>query len=163
MIAQQVTLPNGWKLSPAGRSFPLGDLPLNILVSASGRYMAVTNNGHSEQQIQLIDTKSERVIDSVIIRKAWYGLAFTSDDRFLYVSGGHDNRILKYELSNQRLILRDSIVLGRPWPVRIGPAGIAVDDRRKRLYVVTREDKMLYITDTEPGRTEAPHSRPARR
>ena len=149
MIAQQVTLPNGWKLSPAGRSFPLGDLPLNILVSASGRYMAVTNNGHSEQQIQLIDTKSEKVIDSVVIRKAWYGLAFTSDDRFLYVSGGHDNRILKYELSNQRLMLRDSIVLGRPWPVRIGPAGIAVDDRRKRLYVVTREDKMLYIADTE--------------
>jgi hypothetical protein len=28
----QVLLPNGWKLSPAGSSLPLGDLPLNIVV-----------------------------------------------------------------------------------------------------------------------------------
>ena len=33
--SQKVTLPNGWTLSPAGRSLPLGDLPLNIAVSKS--------------------------------------------------------------------------------------------------------------------------------
>ena len=32
---KQVVLPNGWKLSPAGKSLPLGDLPLNIAVSNS--------------------------------------------------------------------------------------------------------------------------------
>ncbi len=68
-----VTLPNGWKLSPAGRSFPLGDLPLNIAVGKSGRYAAVTNNGQSTQQIQLIDIKAEKVIDSLIIEKSFYG------------------------------------------------------------------------------------------
>ncbi|MDB5155168.1 MAG: bifunctional YncE family protein/alkaline phosphatase family protein, partial [Mucilaginibacter sp.] len=38
----QVLLPNGWKLSPAGTALPLGDLPLNMQLSASGRLLAVT-------------------------------------------------------------------------------------------------------------------------
>ena len=50
----QVLLPNGWKLNPADRSLPLGDLPLNIQLSASGHLMAVTNNGESTQSIQLL-------------------------------------------------------------------------------------------------------------
>ncbi|HTD41342.1 MAG TPA: hypothetical protein VK671_12025, partial [Mucilaginibacter sp.] len=37
----QVLLPNGWKLSPAGSSLKLGDLPLNIQLSSSGRLLAV--------------------------------------------------------------------------------------------------------------------------
>ena len=34
-MAPIVSLPNGWKLSSAGKSFGLGDLPLNIAVSNS--------------------------------------------------------------------------------------------------------------------------------
>lgn len=34
-IVNPVLLPNGWTLTPAGRSLPLGDLPLNIAVSLS--------------------------------------------------------------------------------------------------------------------------------
>ena len=91
----RVTLPNGWQLSPAGRSFPLGDLPLNLAVSSSKKYMAVTNNGQSIQSIQLIDPKSEKVLHDVIIPRSWYGLVFSNDEKFLYASGGNDNRILK--------------------------------------------------------------------
>ena len=65
VIPSQITLPNGWKLSPVGKSFALGDLPLNIAVSKSGNLLAVTNNGQSTQSIQLIDAKTEKVIDSV--------------------------------------------------------------------------------------------------
>jgi DNA-binding beta-propeller fold protein YncE len=147
--SQPVTLPNGWHLTPAGKSFALGDLPLNLEVSRSGRYMAVTNNGQSTQMIQLVDTKAERVVDSAIIGKSWFGLAFTSDERTLYVSGGHDNWIVRYDIDGGKLKRRDSIVLDKPWPVRVGPAGIALDERRNRLYVVTREDKQLYILDTD--------------
>jgi hypothetical protein len=57
-IAQKkITLPNGWSLSPAGRSLPVGDLPLNIAVSRSKKYIAVTNNGQGKQSLQLIDVK----------------------------------------------------------------------------------------------------------
>src|SRR6202012_1790818 len=85
----QVLLPNGWKLSPAGTALPLGDLPLNMQVSASGRLLAVTNNGQSTQSIQLIDPKNEKLLDERIISKSWYGLAFSHDEKILYASGGN--------------------------------------------------------------------------
>ena len=146
-LPAQLQLPNGWKISPVGKSFDLGDLPLNMAVSKTSKYIAVTNNGQSTQTIQLIDVNAESVLDQVEIEKSWYGITFTSDEKYLYVSGGHDNRIVKYEILNQKLKRVDSISLDRPWPVKVGPAGIALDESRNILYVVTREDKMLYVVD----------------
>lgn len=143
----KVVLPNGWTLSPAGRSLPLGDLPLNMAVSPDRNLIAVTNNGQSVQSIQLIDTKTEKVLDNVVVPKSWYGLKFTADGRKLFASGGNDNWILEFAVVNRKLQLKDSIVLGKKWPERISPAGIEIDDDKKRMYVVTKEDKSLYIVD----------------
>lgn len=143
---EPVRLPNGWSLSPAGRSLPLGDLPLNMAVSPSKRFIAVTNNGQSVQSIQLIDAASEKLASQVVIPKAWYGLAFL-DDQNLYASGGNDNWILHYKIKNGQLGLADSIILGKKWPVAIGPAGISIDRSKKRMYVVTKEDNALYVVD----------------
>src|SRR6476661_6940191 len=83
----RLTLPNGWTLSPAGRSLPLGDLPLNIAVSKSKKLIAVTNNGQSVQTIQLIDPATEKILSTAIIPKSWYGLKFSADEKYLYASG----------------------------------------------------------------------------
>lgn len=106
--------------------------------------MAVTNNGQSVQSVQLIDVKSEKILSSVIIPKSWYGLAFSADEKYLYASGGHDNRILKYAISNNQLTLNDSIILGKAWPHKISPTGMVINDRTQTLYVVTKEDNSLY-------------------
>jgi len=143
----KVTLSNGWHLSPAGRSLPLGDLPLNLVVSPSKKYLAVTNNGQSVQSLQLIDAKSEKVLHSEVIPKSWYGLHFSGDEKFLYASGGNDNWILQYAITNKKLVLKDSIKLGKKWPVKISPAGLDIDDANKLLYVVTNENNSLYIVD----------------
>ncbi len=150
--SQKVLLPNGWSLSPAGRSFPLGDLPLNIAVSHSKKWMAVTNNGQSVQSIQLIDPGTEKVIDQVIIPKSWYGLKFSADEKFLYAAGGNDNWILKYAILNQKLELNDSIKLGARWPNKISPTGIEIDDAKQILYVVTKDNNSLYVIDL-PGKS----------
>ncbi len=147
LLAKKVTLPNGWALTPIGRSFPLGDLPLNMIVSKSKQLMAVTNNGQSTQSIQLINPITEKVLDSKIIERSWYGLAFSADEKKLYASGGHNNRIEIFSIENNKLILSDSIVLGKKWPNKISPAGIAIDDSKQLLYIVTREDNQLYIVD----------------
>ena len=153
LLKKKVKLPNGWTLTPAGHGLPLGDLPLNIAVSSSGRYAAVTNNGQSTQTIQLIDVAGETVLDSVIIPKSWLGLKFSADEKYLYASGGNDNQILKYAVNGQPgaghpgLVLTDSIVLGKRWPEKISPAGIDIDDKRGLLYVVTKENNSLYIAD----------------
>lgn len=147
LTTEPIRLPNGWTLSPAGRSLPLGDLPLNIAVSPSKKLMAVTNNGQSVQSLQLIDPVKEQVLDNVEIPASWYGLKFSADEKFLYASGGNDNRILKYAIQQKKLQLTDSILLGAKWPVKISPAGIELDDAHKRLYVVTKENNALYIID----------------
>ena len=147
--SNRVTLPNGWSITPVGKSLPLGDLPLNIAVSSSKKYLAVTNNGQSIQTLQLIDTKTQSVLDTVVIPKAWLGLSFSSDDKYLYVSGGNDNWILRYSIQKNKLLLRDTIILGKPWPEKISPTGIALDDKRHRLYVVTKENNSLYVIDNQ--------------
>lgn len=144
----KVLLPNGWSLSPAGRSLPLGDLPLNIQISGSQKLMAVTNNGQSKQSIQLIDPQSEKILHDQPIGKAWYGLKFSSDEKKLYASGANDNIILVYPIIKKMLGKADTIVLGKAWPnEKIGPTGIEVDDAGKRLYAVTKENNSLYIFD----------------
>lgn len=143
----KVLLPNGWSLSPVGRSIPLGDLPLNIAVSKSKKWIAVTNNGQSTQSLQLIDVKAEKQLDEVEIPKSWYGLKFADNDKFLYASGGNDNWILKYAIVNNKLKLRDSISLGAKWPNKISPAGFDIDEARQLLYVVTKENNELYIVN----------------
>ncbi|MEO6547083.1 MAG: bifunctional YncE family protein/alkaline phosphatase family protein [Ferruginibacter sp.] len=155
VIAQApVTLPNGWQLSPAGKSFPLGDLPLNIAVSSSKRLLAVTNNGQSTQSLQLVDVASGKVIDDIIVAKSWVGLAFTSDEKYLYASGGNDNMVLKYSVANKKLRLVDSLILGAKWPNKISPAGIAIDDTRQQLYVVTKDNNSLYVIDLITKKTK---------
>jgi DNA-binding beta-propeller fold protein YncE len=146
-LPQPITLPNGWQLSPAGRSFSLGDLPLNVAVGKSGRYAAVTNNGQSTQQIQLIDIKAEKIVDTLVIQKSFYGLQFSADEQKLYASGGHDNRIMVYDIRQGKLVKADSISLGKPWPNKVGPSGLALDESSGKMYVVTREDKKLYVVD----------------
>jgi YVTN family beta-propeller protein len=143
--SKRVKLPNGWSLTPAGKSLSLGDLPLNIAVSSSKKYIAVTNNGQSVQSIQLIDTKNEKVLSSVVIPKSWYGLKFSSNEKYLYASGGNDNWVLKYEIINDKLKLLDSIILGTKWPTTISPTGFDIDESRQFMYIVTKENHGLYI------------------
>jgi DNA-binding beta-propeller fold protein YncE len=131
---KRVKLPNGWSLTPVGKSLQLGDLPLNIEVSASHKYAAVTNNGQSKQTIQLIDAKTDKELDNIIISKSWGGLVFSADEKFLYASGGDNNWILKYAIVNNKLIANDTIKLGGIWTRRpdapsISPTGISIDDK----------------------------------
>lgn len=146
--AKKIGLPNGWSLTPAGTNIPLGDLPLNLVISNNKKLAAVTNNGQSTQTLELIDIAKKKRLDSIIIAKSWYGLVFSGDDKMLYASGGHDNMVKRYSLHNNKFALKDSFVLGPKWPNRIGVAGLELDDKiSNQLYVVTREDSSLYVFD----------------
>jgi len=153
LAAHRVRLPNGWSLTPPGRSLDLDDLPLNLVVSPSKKYLAVTNNGQSTQSITLLDASTEQVLDTARVGKAYLGLAFSGDEKHIYASGGNDNKILVYKIDANQLVPDGSIALGQPWPVKISPTGLCVDDAQNRLYVVTKEDSALYIVDTQTRKT----------
>jgi YVTN family beta-propeller protein len=150
--AKRVTLPNGWGITAIGKTIPLGDLPLNIAVSKSKKLLAVTNNGQSDQTIQLIDAVKQTVIDTILVGKAWVGLTFSNDEQSLYASGGNDNWIVRFSIKDKKLVPQDTFVLGGI-KEKISPAGIAVDDAQKKLYVVTKEDNSLYVIDLTSKKT----------
>jgi len=145
--SKQVTLPNGWKLSPHGSSIPLGDLPLNVVVSPNQKYIAVTNNGQSVQSLQLIDVASQQVIDTKELPKSWYGLAFSADNKTIFASGGNDNCILSFSVENNKLVEGEKIYLSKDPKAIISPAGIELDSRSGKLYVVSKDNNSLYVVN----------------
>jgi YVTN family beta-propeller protein len=152
--ADNILLPNGWSLTPAGTALALGDLPLNMQLAPGGKLLAVSNNGQGKQSIQLIDPATEQTLDERPIGKAWYGLAFSAKGDKLYASGGNDNIILAYPTAGRKLGAPDTLRLGPAWPkAKISPVGIAVDGAGQRLYTVTKEDNALYVLDLQTGRT----------
>ncbi len=146
----RVLLPNGWALTPMPESLPLGDLPLNMVLSKDKTRMVVTNNGQSTQSLTWMDVVNNKVLHEKTIPKAWVGLALTGDAKTIYASGGNDNLIRTYQVVADTLAERDSIVLGKPWPTeKISPTGIALDEARQKLYVVTKEDSALYVLNLQ--------------
>jgi YVTN family beta-propeller protein len=159
--AKQVTLPNGWKLSPHGSSIALGDLPLHVAVSPNQKYLLVTNNGQSVQSLQLIDAASHQVLDSKKLEKSWYGLKVAADNKTVYASGGNDNCILVFEIVAGKLVEKDKIALTTDKKAVISPAGIEYDDARGLLYVVTKENNSLYVVDVKTKSVLSVHALPA--
>jgi DNA-binding beta-propeller fold protein YncE len=150
LVKNRLRLPNGWSLTPAGYSpMNLDDLPLNMVVSPSKKYVAITNNGQSTQSIMLIDAQTEKLLDRAITPKSWVGLAFSDDERYIYASGGNDNIVLVYQIINNRLVEQEGITLGKPWPNKISPAGLCVNSAAKLLYITTKDDSSVYVCNTE--------------
>jgi YVTN family beta-propeller protein len=143
----RIELPNSWGLTPIGKSLNLGDLPLNMAVSDSKKYLAVTNNGQSKQSLQIIDVKRKEIIFEKPIGRAWVGLKFSHKDKYLYSSGGNDNCVLRYQFKNDSVALLDSFILGEKWPNKISPAGLDIDEKKDILYVVTKDNNSLYCID----------------
>ena len=155
--SHRVSLPNGWQLTPVGKMSPLGDLPLNIVISPSYKLAAITNNGHSDQTIQLVGIKHGVILDSIVIGKAWLGLTFSGDGKYLYASGGNDNIIIRYAVRKKHLSIADTIRIGKPWPEKISIAGVALDDTKNRIYIVTKENNSLYVIDIQSKKVVSQH------
>lgn len=151
---QRVQLPNGWSLTPTGRSLPLGDFPLNMVVSPDNRRMAVTNNGQSKQSIQLLDVTGNdaKLLATTEIPKSWVGLRFSPDGKRVFASGGNDNRVMIYSTEGDKLTPIDSIALGKPWPNKIWVGGVETDRTGNTLYAVTKDDSALYVCDVQSKR-----------
>jgi YVTN family beta-propeller protein len=145
----RIELPHSWSLTPIGISLNLGDLPLNMAVSSSKKYIAVTNNGQSKQCIQIIDINKKKIVFEKSIGRAWVGLKFSHNDKYLFASGGNDNCILRYRFQKDSIALMDSFILGTKWPNRISPAGLEIDEKKDILFVVTKDNNSLYCLDVK--------------
>src|ERR1700687_4832808 len=95
--ADVTTLPNGWKVTPAGSSIvPLGTLPLRVVQDPSGRWLAISNAGFGDLSITIISQQTGKIVDSKPLPRTFYGLAFSPAGDQLYASTASDGGIAHY-------------------------------------------------------------------
>src|SRR5215469_3624639 len=86
---KSVTLPNGWRVSPAGRQIDLpGDLVFKILLTPDGKSLVVNTGGYHDHSVNLIDLKTEKLKSSVNVWKDWAGMTMDPASGAIFVSGG---------------------------------------------------------------------------
>ncbi len=150
-LKDSVLLPNRWVLTPVGNQIPVGDLPLNMALAPNGGLLAVTNNGYSRQFISLIDTRTDSVTAELPIAKGFYGIVFSPDGRFLYASGGADERILVWRMNGASATPDSAILLkGQDAPAKLFPSGIAVSRDGGTLYVA--ENRGDCVSEVSTGK-----------
>ena len=133
-----VQLPNQWSLKPAGRMIDLGDFPVNIALHPTGEFAAMLCAGFKEHEVIIVDLNPDRtrVISRAQIDQGFYGLAFSSDGRQLFASGGEFEIVHVFDFD------RGYLVKSRPIDVSTGRkdmravvGGISLDSTGRDLLV----------------------------
>src|SRR5262245_17383852 len=96
-------LPNGWKIAPAGQHLQVGSFPLAMVESPDGRFLFIANSGYLKPSITVIDIKSRRVMDTLVLDHAWLGLAWHPDGKRLYVSGAGNTTVHELRWERRQL------------------------------------------------------------
>jgi YVTN family beta-propeller protein len=84
-------LPNGWRLTPIGKSLETSDMVLNATAAPDGQAVIAMHAGYNPHGLVVIDTKTEEIVQRIALKSAWYGLAWSPDGKRLFVSGGNAN------------------------------------------------------------------------
>lgn len=141
-------LPNGWKLSPQGKQVAIGELPLNMVVTKDGHYAISSNSGMGQNSLSVVDLKTGKEVQRMIIDNTWVGLAFGKNEKTLYVSGGNDNKIFVYRFDNGKLSVDGSIKIGERFPKgKISITGLAYFKKKNELLAVSQRNNSLYVID----------------
>ena len=150
--------PVGFRVTPAGAQTNLGDLPLNAVASPDGRWLVAVNAGQGVQSVQVVDTRSGKVTQTIQYARpqaVFAGLAFSKDGTTLYASAGGNNTIRTYSFANGALT--EGAALALPTKSASGkkinpyPAGIALTPDGKRLLVADRLADAVTAIDLASG------------
>jgi DNA-binding beta-propeller fold protein YncE len=134
---------------------PVGQFPLAMVASPDGRALVLLLNGYREQGVQVLDRASGAVLQTLPQRAAFLGLAFSPDGRTLYASGGNQDVVYRYDWTEARATLRDSLVLAVKAARGSGtryPGGVAASRDGRFLYVAENLADSLAVVELASGR-----------
>jgi DNA-binding beta-propeller fold protein YncE len=131
-----VLLPNGWSLKPAGRQAKLGDFPVTIAENPTEPILAVLHAGYGEHEVITLDAASGKTIGRVVLKEGFQGLVWSSDGKHLFVGGGWDDVIYRFDHSAGLLSNKFTIKYPpRKEPGARTPAGLALSKDGETLWV----------------------------
>jgi YVTN family beta-propeller protein len=157
-------LPNGWRITPAGRAIATEDMVLKLVASPDDRVVIGSHSGYNPHGLVVVDTKSEEALQRISLKTTWLGMAWSPDGKTLYVSGGNANGkkrigatlapIYEFSYEDGRLSsepigrLDETIDKSRIWW-----SGIAYHPKKDLLYAANRgvnaEPSNIVVFDTK--------------
>ncbi|HEY7212981.1 MAG TPA: LpqB family beta-propeller domain-containing protein, partial [Thermoanaerobaculia bacterium] len=144
-------LPNGWRIAPAGRHIPVGDLPLAMAESPDGARLVVSNNGYSKPSLSVVDPQRFTVPATVPLENAWLGLAWHPDGKRLWVSGGGANTVQELKVTDKGLE-PGAVVQLKKVSDESFVGGLSISPDGSRLFAVHALGKLLSAVDLAAGK-----------
>jgi DNA-binding beta-propeller fold protein YncE len=152
-----VLLPDGWRVTPAGRQLETGDMILSAQVSPDGKTLAFTNSGYTRHQLHLVDLATEKETATFPLDKSWSGLAWSPNGRRILVSGGQDNvaaDIYTFQRwDDGSWTQRQSLQLEGAEKTKTAISSIVASPDGASVYALNDLDGQLYTIDGATGKT----------
>lgn len=148
-------LPTGAHLDPAGATIRVGQFPLGMLASPEGDRVVLLLNGYREQGIQVVEPLGGKIVQTASLPAAFLGMQFDHAGRRLFVSGGNQDVIYRFDWQNGAATLSDSLILAAKDPKADGsryPAGVALSLDDRLLYVAENLTDTLAVIELGSGR-----------
>ena len=172
--ANGALLPNGRLVRPIGDVIPVGDFPVAMTISPDRSIAVVANSGQGEgdgerqgnESLQVVDLDTNRVIQTITDHEedapTFYnaGLAFSSDGKHLYATGGGNDQVYDYTVTDGQLRLANRWVStekeGAPASGDAGDVagfsrGLAISPDDTRLFVTNEQGGSVAALDTSDG------------
>jgi YVTN family beta-propeller protein len=161
-----ILLQDGWKITPAGRQLPSGDMILSAAVSPDGSLLAFTNSGYTRHQLHVVDLGTEKEIATFPLDRTWAGLAWSPNNKRILISAGQGNtagEILTFQRWDDGNWTQARAVQleGAPRPDKAGKnagpksavSSLAISPDAKIVYAINDTDGNLYTVDGASGKT----------
>lgn len=160
------SLPNGWRITPAGKAIHTEDLILNLTESKDQKVIVAQHGGFNPHGLLVIDRESQTAVQRIPLHSAFLGMAWSRDGSKFYVSGGNASGpkhpsdvapIYVFDYANGRLSEKptaewlDSLPAGDTYWM-----GLAMHPKSNLLYAANRgADPMpghISVIDTKSGK-----------
>ena len=141
-------LPNGWQVTPAGSTTPLGTLPLHMVEDPRGHWLAVTNGGYGQNAIFIVDEQTGKVASTLTVKAAFYGLAFGSSKLFASTAFGVESFTVSANgmLADAGPLLAPSADFGITGITAAGGRVYVADGAHDRVVALDESGKTLWST-----------------
>jgi DNA-binding beta-propeller fold protein YncE len=145
-------LPTGWRIKPAGTQVPVGPFPAGSALSPDGTFLLVVNTG-AAPSVSVIRTADQNETARVPVPDAWQGIAFSTNGRNVYVSGGARNSVYEFTISAE-----GALTLGKEMPAGSGAPGpddfigdIAIPPAGRLIYAADLFHDRILVINPQSG------------
>ena len=155
-------LPSGRMLTPAGDLIRITNDPFGMAVSPDGRKSVTLHNGvFTIVDLQTLDAirvpSYDKKIKSPLSKGSFLGVAFSGDSKTVYLSGGDNGAVIKYDI--EKLTRLDSISLnGKVDGIGYGDSftsDLVLNEANNEMLVLDRANFRMVRIDLASGKITA--------